>query len=121
MVYLGPKGMSHMKKSRTIGVWVLLLAAAAVLLWARQSPRSEPGAPMDYETSSVVTWITFLIPIILVLAFLLYFVRKARGGNVSNIMSLRRSPHREISAAESHVTFADVGGCDEAKEALADV
>jgi cell division protease FtsH len=36
-------------------------------------------------------------------------------------MSLRRSPHREISAAESRVTFADVGGCEEAKEALGDV
>src|SRR5262249_30654375 len=63
-----------------------------------------------------------LIPVVLVCAFLVYFVRKARGsGNVGNILSLRRSPHREISSAESRVTFADVGGCEEAKLALGDV
>ena len=101
------------KKSKTIVVWLALFASVVVLLWVKQSDGD--------ETTFFSTWITFLIPIALVLAFLLYFVRKARGGNVGNIMSLRRSPHRDISAAESRVTFADVGGCEEAKEALGDV
>jgi ATP-dependent metalloprotease FtsH len=62
----------------------------------------------------------FLIPVALLLGFLIYFLRKSRG-NATNILSLRRSPHREISAADSRVTFADVGGCEEAKESLGDV
>jgi len=74
-----------------------------------------------YETgNSMTAWIVFLIPVVLLLGFLLYFLRKSRGG-VGNIMSLRRSLHREISAADSRVTFADVGGCEEAKELLGDV
>jgi len=108
------------KKSRTIVVWLALMAAVVVLLLVKQSG-SEEGGEIAGGTGLLSTWITFLIPIALVLAFLLYFVKKARGGNVSNIMSLRRSPHRDISAAESRVTFADVGGCEEAKEALGDV
>lgn len=81
---------------------------------------SEQGVVMTYDTGLSLAWVTFLVPIILLLAFLIYFVRKSQG-NAGNILSLRRSPHREISAAESRVTFADVGGCEEAKELLGDV
>jgi cell division protease FtsH len=82
---------------------------------------SEQAIPVSFESGSWITgWITFAIPVVLLLAFLLYFVRKSKG-EVGNIMSLRRSPHREISGTESRVTFKDVGGCEEAKIVLGDV
>jgi cell division protease FtsH len=65
-------------------------------------------------------WITFLVPVVLLLAFLVYFMRKSRA-NTGNILSLRKSPHREVSADESGVTFAHVGGCEDAKQSLSDV
>jgi ATP-dependent metalloprotease FtsH len=107
---LAPCYTLPVKSFRTLAVWLVLLFAVVVLLMAR-----------EYRTDALLSWITFLIPIVLVLAFLLYFVQKAKGGSAANIMSLRRSPHREISSTESRVTFADVGGCEEAKEALGDV
>jgi cell division protease FtsH len=81
---------------------------------------SEQGVRVTFDTGEISTWIAFLIPVILLVGFLLYFVRKAQG-NTGNILSLRKSPHREISPAESRTTFADVGGCEEAKELLGDV
>jgi cell division protease FtsH len=82
---------------------------------------SEQGVPVQYEAqSSLSGWIFALIPVVLLLAFFVYFLRKSRG-ETGNILSLRRSRHREISAAESRVTFSEVGGCEEAKELLGDV
>jgi len=81
---------------------------------------SEQGVVVNYETSALTGWISFLIPVVLLLAFLVYFLRKSQA-KTTNILSLRRSPHREISEADSQVTFADVGGCENAKEELGDV
>jgi cell division protease FtsH len=84
------------------------------------SKLSEQDVPVKYETGQTAAWISFLLPLVMLAGFLIYFLRKSRG-NMGNILSLRRSLHREISAAENRVTFADVGGCEEAKELLADV
>jgi len=87
---------------------------------------AEQDVPLRYGSDSgsssriLLSWIIFLFPVVLLLAFLLYFLRKSKAGS-ANIMSMRRSLHREISAADGRVTFADVGGCEEAKEALGDV
>src|SRR5688572_1832964 len=81
----------------------------------------EQAVPVTYHAESNLTsWIVFLIPLVLLLGFLLYFVQKSRV-SATNILSLRKSTHREISSAESRVTFADVGGCEEAKKQLGDV
>lgn len=81
---------------------------------------ADQGVPVTYGSGGLSSWIVFLIPVVLLLAFLVYFAKKSRA-NPGNILSLRKSPHREISPSESRVTFADVGGCDEAKEVLGDV
>lgn len=81
------------------------------------------GVAVNYGTAGgwgLSSWIGFLIPIVLLLAFLLYFLNKSRANSV-NILSLRRSPHREVSATDTRVTFADVGGCEDAKAALTDI
>ena len=81
---------------------------------------SEQAVPVTYGTGGLSSWLVFLVPIVLLVGFLVYFVRKSRA-NAGNILSLRRSPHRELSPSESLVTFSQVGGCEEAKEALGDV
>ena len=81
---------------------------------------SEQAVPVTYGSAGLSSWLVFLVPVVLLLAFLVYFVRKSRA-NTGNILSLRKSLHREISASESRVTFNEVGGCEEAKEALGDV
>jgi cell division protease FtsH len=81
---------------------------------------SEQAIPVSFDSGGISGWITFLIPVVLLLAFLVYFMRKSRA-NTGNILSLRKSPHREVSADESGVTFAHVGGCEDAKQALSDV
>ena len=83
---------------------------------------SEQGVQVRYETGGTLTaWIMFLFPVVLLLGFLVYFVRKSKGSAGNNILAMRRSTHRELSAGESRVTFRDVGGCEEAKESLGDV
>jgi len=82
---------------------------------------SEQGVQVRYETAGTLTaWIPFLVPFVLLLGFLVYFLRKSQRG-AGNIMSMRRSTHRELSAGETRVTFRDVGGCEDAKESLGDV
>jgi cell division protease FtsH len=67
-------------------------------------------------------WLIYALPIVLLVLFLLYFLRKAgQGGNFGNIMSLTHSRAREITGEDVGVTFQDVGGCEEAKEVLGDV
>ena len=84
----------------------------------------QQGAQVTYGASagwSLTAWIGFLIPIVLLLAFLLYFLKKSRANSANNILSLRRSPHREVSTTDGRVTFADVGGCEDAKAELTDI
>jgi cell division protease FtsH len=69
---------------------------------------SEQAVPVTYGSAGLSSWLVFLVPVVLLLAFLVYFVRKSRA-NTGNILSLRKSLHREISASESRVTFNEVG------------
>ncbi len=72
--------------------------------------------PAPKGLSGVIPW---LLGVVLALAALLYFVRKAGAGQ-AGMLALRRSRHRLVSAPTG-VRFADVGGCEEAKLQLADV
>ena len=55
---------------------------------------------------------------LILLAFLWYFVKKAGAAN-QGMFTLGKSRARLV--AETNVTFADIGGCDDAKEQLGDV
>jgi len=58
-------------------------------------------------------------PIVLILALFVYFLKKAQG-TTQNALSMRKSTARLVGD-EGGATFADVGGCEEAKEQLRDV
>jgi cell division protease FtsH len=59
------------------------------------------------------------VPLVLLLGLFAWFLKKAGGANTS-VMEIRKSRARLLGESLS-VTFADVGGCAEAKEHLADL
>ena len=59
------------------------------------------------------------LPLVLLLGLFAYFVKKGTQGQMG-IMEIGKSRARLVGE-EVAVTFADVGGCDEAKEQLADL
>ena len=81
--------------------------------------------PFDNERSSPVPqWIvifgTTVLPILLFLGIMIFISRQMQGtGN--RALSFGKSRARLHSESESKITFADVAGCDEAKEGLDEV
>lgn len=71
-------------------------------------------------------WMRLLIasfPILIILAVFMFFMRQMQGGSggKGNPMSFGRSKARLLSPDQVKVTFADVAGCDEAKEEVEEV
>ncbi len=92
--------------------------------WIREKCRSIKDVKYD-ETSTV--FITFLVqwaPLILLIAFIWFFVfRQLRGagGGMGMLGNFGRSRHRVSTKEHAAVTFADVAGVDEAKEEVAEI
>lgn len=72
------------------------------------------------KKSHILTTILYFGVFILLLICLFIYFQKRSAGSAGNILSLRKTTARRIKDANS-VTFADVGGCTEAKEILGDV
>ena len=67
----------------------------------------------------LVTILTVALPLLLLLLFLYYFVKKANVAN-TGVFSLGKSRARLLTDS-TNITFDDVGGCQDAKEQLGDV
>jgi cell division protease FtsH len=82
---------------------------------------SEAGVRVQWgeEKRPLRTLLVTAVPVLVFLALFVYFLRKQQG-NAGNVLSLRRSRARLLEG-EVGVTFADVGGCEEAKAQLGDV
>jgi ATP-dependent Zn protease len=76
--------------------------------------RARTGNHSDYSG------LVGLLVIIAVVAALVYFLRKMRGGSVNNIFELRRSKARPVENADK-AHFADIGGNRQAVELLGDI
>lgn len=98
------------------------LRALGVMDEELQQKLSEQGVTFEWgeERDPLRSVLIFGVPLILLLAFFIYFMRKSQGG-MGNVMTMMKSRAREISSEASQVTFADVGGCEEAKALLGDV
>ena len=59
------------------------------------------------------------LPLLLFIGLFLFFLKKGMGASAGNIMTLKKSRARKID--DSKVTFADVGGCEDAKQHLGDL
>ncbi|TAK96697.1 MAG: ATP-dependent zinc metalloprotease FtsH [Aquabacterium sp.] len=71
-------------------------------------PREEPSLLM----SLLVSW----GPMILLIGVWIYFMRQMQGGGKGGAFSFGKSKARMLDESNNNVTFADVAGCDEAKE-----
>jgi cell division protease FtsH len=97
-------------KLRTVAIWIglLLVPLLGIELLSNRDPD-------DFLHRAI--WV--LVPIVAVLALFVFFLRRA-GGGAASALELRKSRARLVAEA-SGVTFADVGGCSEAKAQLADI
>jgi cell division protease FtsH len=82
---------------------------------------SEQGALVTAgeESEPLRTILLTAVPVGLLLLGIGYFLRKVQGGG-ANLLEIRKSRARLVSE-KGGVTFADVGGCEVAKEQLGDV
>ncbi len=71
-------------------------------------PREEPSL----LTSILVSW----GPMLLLIGVWIYFMRQMQGGGKGGAFSFGKSKARMLDEANNSTTFADVAGCDEAKE-----
>ena len=71
-------------------------------------PREEPSL----LTSLLLSW----GPMLLLIGVWIYFMRQMQGGGKGGAFSFGKSKARMLDEANNTTTFADVAGCDEAKE-----
>ncbi|MEO6743973.1 MAG: ATP-dependent metallopeptidase FtsH/Yme1/Tma family protein, partial [Caldimonas sp.] len=76
-------------------------------------PREEPS----FLLSMLASW----GPILLLIGVWVYFMRQMQGGGKGGAFSFGKSKARMLDEANNTTTFADVAGCDEAKEELQEI
>lgn len=62
-----------------------------------------------------------MLPLLLVVAVFVYFMRSMQNGGKGGALSFGKSRARLIDKENNKVTFADVAGCDEAKEEVQEI
>ncbi len=87
-----------------------------------QQHLSEQGIVMAWKepSRSGRTLLVVGVPLLLILVLFLYFLKKAGASSGMNVLELRKSKARLLDG-DMGVSFADVGGCEEAKTQLGDV
>ncbi|MFT0851878.1 ATP-dependent zinc metalloprotease FtsH [Achromobacter sp. F4_2707] len=75
--------------------------------------REEPS----FLTSLFISW----FPMLLLIGVWIFFMRQMQGGGKGGAFSFGKSRARMLDENTNHVTFADVAGCDEAKEDVAEL
>lgn len=71
-------------------------------------PREEPSILLSILINS--------LPFLLLIGVWIYFMRQMQGGGKGGAFSFGKSRARMLDESNNTVTFADVAGCDEAKE-----
>ncbi len=76
-------------------------------------PEEEPSLLMNI----FVSW----FPMLLLIGVWIFFMRQMQGGGRGGAFSFGKSKARMLDESTNTVTFADVAGCDEAKEEVAEL
>ena len=77
------------------------------------TPPDEPGL----LSTIFISW----FPMLLLIGVWIFFMRQMQGGGGKGAMSFGKSKARMMSEEQIKTTFADVAGCDEAKEDVAEL
>jgi cell division protease FtsH len=82
----------------------------------------QPNQVSVHNTSSSIwlTLATYLLPVILFIAFWLFLMNQVQGGG-SKVMSFGKSRAKRMSVDSPKITFRDVAGVDEAVEELHEI
>ncbi|QDF96598.1 cell division protein FtsH [Azoarcus sp. DD4] len=78
---------------------------------------SKPEEEQSFLTSIFVSW----FPMLLLIGVWIFFMRQMQGGGKGGAFSFGKSKARMLDESANSVTFADVAGCDEAKEEVAEL
>ncbi|HMZ87682.1 MAG TPA: ATP-dependent metallopeptidase FtsH/Yme1/Tma family protein, partial [Giesbergeria sp.] len=73
------------------------------------------------EGSLLMTLLVSWGPMLLLIGVWVYFMRQMQGGGKGGAFSFGKSKARMLDENNNSVTFADVAGCDEAKEEVKEV
>jgi cell division protease FtsH len=76
-------------------------------------PEEEPSLLMNI----FVSW----FPMLLLIGVWIFFMRQMQGGGRGGAFSFGKSRARMIDESNNNITFADVAGCEEAKEEVAEL
>jgi len=77
----------------------------------------KPREESSFLTTLLVSW----GPMLLLIGVWIYFMRQMQGGGKGGAFSFGKSKARMMDENNNVVTFADVAGCDEAKEEVKEV
>ncbi len=85
----------------------------------KQGVRASGKLPEEqsFLTSILISW----FPMLLLIGVWIFFMRQMQGGGGKGAMSFGKSKARQLSEDQIKTTFADVAGCDEAKEEVAEL
>jgi cell division protease FtsH len=73
---------------------------------------SKPEEEQSFLSSIFVSW----FPMLLLIGVWIFFMRQMQGGGKGGAFSFGKSKARMLDESANSITFADVAGCDEAKE-----
>ncbi|QHE86382.1 ATP-dependent zinc metalloprotease FtsH [Hydrogenophaga sp. BPS33] len=73
------------------------------------------------ESSVLMTLLVSWGPMLLLIGVWIYFMRQMQGGGKGGAFSFGKSKARMLDENNNTITFADVAGCDEAKEEVKEV
>src|SRR5690606_1452988 len=73
---------------------------------------SKPEEEQSFLASVFVSW----FPMLLLIGVWVFFMRQMQGGGKGGAFSFGKSKARMLDESANTITFADVAGCDEAKE-----
>ncbi|MBV6534788.1 ATP-dependent zinc metalloprotease FtsH [Ursidibacter maritimus] len=77
----------------------------------------EPAECRGLLSQILISW----FPMLLLIGFWVFYMRQMQGGGRGGAMSFGKSKAKMIAPDQIKTTFADVAGCDEAKEEVAEV
>jgi cell division protease FtsH len=78
---------------------------------------AKPEEEQSFLMSIFVSW----FPMLLLIGVWVFFMRQMQGGGKGGAFSFGKSKARLMDETKERVTFADVAGCDEAKEEVSEL
>jgi cell division protease FtsH len=78
-------------------------------------------AKPDEEPSLLMNIFVSWFPMLLLIGVWVFFMRQMQGGGRGGAFSFGKSKARQLDESTNPITFADVAGCDEAKEEVSEL